>query len=153
MASDLADRVVHQVLDLPAERLATVIGTWPEPALLESGPGFGEAGRWSVLAAHPRLVWKATGTRWSLRVGDTRTETGEGDVLAALAALLRRFRLAEPAETLDPAVPPFQGGMIGFFGYDMAPRLERLPRRAPRDSRMPDIRLALYDTAVHRSTT
>ena len=54
--------VVHQVLDLPAERLAAVIGTWPEPALLESGPGFGDAGRWSILAAHPRLVWEATGT-------------------------------------------------------------------------------------------
>ncbi len=38
--------------------------------------------------------------------------------------------------------------MIGFFGYDLAPRLERLPRRQTRDSRLPDIRLALYDTAV-----
>ena len=38
--------------------------------------------------------------------------------------------------------------MIGYFGYDLAPRLERLPRRLPRDSRMPDVRLALYDTAV-----
>jgi len=38
--------------------------------------------------------------------------------------------------------------MIGFFGYDLAPRLERLPRRAPRDSRLPDLRFALYDTAV-----
>ena len=38
--------------------------------------------------------------------------------------------------------------MIGFFGYDLAPRLERLPRRQPRDSRLPDIRMALYDTAV-----
>jgi para-aminobenzoate synthetase component 1 len=38
--------------------------------------------------------------------------------------------------------------MIGFFGYDLAPRLERLPRKAGRDSRLPDIRMALYDTAV-----
>ena len=38
--------------------------------------------------------------------------------------------------------------MIGFFGYDLAPRLERLPRRHSRDSRLPDIRMALYDTAV-----
>src|SRR6185436_12216864 len=32
---------LRQVLDLPAETLAAVIGSWPEPALLESGPGFG----------------------------------------------------------------------------------------------------------------
>ena len=46
-----------------------------------------------------------------------------------LGDLLRRFGLAEPAERPDPTVPPFQGGMIGFFGYDLAPRIERLPRR------------------------
>jgi para-aminobenzoate synthetase component 1 len=38
--------------------------------------------------------------------------------------------------------------MIGYLGYDLAPRLERLPRRATRDSRLPDIRMALYDTAI-----
>src|SRR3954447_16190988 len=38
--------------------------------------------------------------------------------------------------------------MIGFLGYALAPLLERLPRKAPRDSRLPDLRMALYDTAV-----
>ncbi len=122
--------VVHQVLDLPAERLAAVIGSWPEPALLESGPGFGDAGRWSILAAYPRLVWEATGSRWSLHADSGVAESGEGDVLTVLADLLRRFGLAEPAEQPDPTLPPFQGGMIGFLGYDLAPRIERLPRRA-----------------------
>ena len=61
MTTRVLTPVVHRVLDLPAERLATVIGSWPSPALLESGPGFGDAGRWSILAAHPRLVWEATG--------------------------------------------------------------------------------------------
>ena len=65
-----------------------------------------------------------------------------------LAGLLRRFALADATEQPDPAIPPFQGGMIGFLGYDLAPLIERLPRRPPRDSRLPDIRLALYDTAV-----
>jgi para-aminobenzoate synthetase component 1 len=140
--------VVHEVLDLPAERLAAVIGTWTEPALLESGPGFGDAGRWSILAARPRLVWEATDSRWSLRSDSGVIERGEGNILTGLADLLRRHRLAEPADELDPAAPPFQGGMIGFFGYDLAPRIERLPRRAARDSRLPDMRQSLYDTAV-----
>jgi para-aminobenzoate synthetase component 1 len=139
---------VHEVLDLPAERLAAVIGAWPEPALLESGPGFGDAGRWSILAARPRLVWEATDSRWSLRADSRTIESGDGNVLAVLAALLRRYALSEPADELNPDHPPFQGGMIGFFGYDLAPLIERLPRKAQRDSRLPDIRLALYDTAV-----
>ena len=141
--------VVHQVLDwAPADRLARVIGSWPEPALLESGPGFGEAGRYSILAAHPRLVFEATGTSWSLRTDSASIETGRGDVLAILGDLLDRFALALPHEQPSPGRPPFQGGLIGFLGYDLAPRLERLPRRVPRDSRLPDIRMALYDTAV-----
>jgi para-aminobenzoate synthetase component 1 len=139
---------VHQVLDLPAEPLAAVIGSWPRPALLESGPGFGEAGRWSILTAYPRLVWEATGTKWSLQTDAGAAENGDGDVLTMLTGLLHRFGLANAAEQPDLKIPPFQGGMIGFFGYDLAPLIERLPRRTPRDSRLPDIRLALYDTAV-----
>jgi para-aminobenzoate synthetase component I len=140
--------VVHQVLDLPAASLASVIGAWPRSALLESGPGFSGAGRWSILAAYPRLVWEATGSRWSLHADSGAAEYGEGDVLSVLDGLLRRFGLAFPGDQPDPQLPPFQGGMIGFLGYDLAPRIERLPRAAPRDSRLPDIRLALYDTAV-----
>ena len=149
MPSRVLPSVVRHELDvLPAERLAAVIGTWPEPALLESGPGFGEAGQWSILAAFPRLVWQATDSHWSLRTDSGAIEHGEGDVLAVLSGVLRRFALADPADAPEPAIAPFQGGMIGFLGYDLAPRIERLPRRMPPDSRLPDLRLALYDTAV-----
>lgn len=149
MATVVRSSTVHQMLDCPAcAPLARVIGSWPEPALLESGPGFGNAGRFSILAAYPRLVFEATGLHWSLRTGSQAPETGHGDVLAVLGEVLNRFALADPLEEPDDSRPPFQGGMIGFFGYDLAPRLERLPRRFKRDSRLPDIRMALYDTAV-----
>jgi len=105
--SRVADAVIHQILDLPPERLATVIGNWPEPALLESGPGFGDAGRWSILTAHPRLVWEATGVHWSVRTNNLVTERGEGDILRILGAVLRRYGLAEPADRPDPTLPPF----------------------------------------------
>ena len=67
MTAPVLPSVVHQVLDLPADRLAAVIGTWPEPAILASGPGFGEAGRWSIYAAYPRLVFEAMDRRWRIR--------------------------------------------------------------------------------------
>nr|WP_303652468.1 aminodeoxychorismate synthase component I [Paludisphaera mucosa] len=134
---------------MPADRLVAAVGAWPEPAILASGPGFGEAGRWSILAAYPRLVFEAVGHRWSIRTDAGAVEAGDHP-LARLEALARGFRLAEPADDpgLDPAACPFQGGLIGYFGYDLAPTLERLPRRAERDSRLPDIRMALHDTAV-----
>jgi para-aminobenzoate synthetase component 1 len=140
--------VVAVALDMPAERLARVIGSWPGSALLESGPGFGAAGRWSILAARPRLVFEAGDTTWTIRSDSGRLDRGSGPALDVLGRLLRRFGLADPGDSPDPDAPPFQGGMIGFFGYDLAPQLERLPRRAAPDSRWPDVRFALYDTAV-----
>src|ERR1700677_1918381 len=95
--------VVHQVVDLPAEPLAAVIGSWPQPALLESAPGFGEAGRWSVLAAYPRLVWEATDSRWSLHSDSGMAENGEGDILTVLAGLLRRFGFGDVGGRPEPA--------------------------------------------------
>ncbi len=53
-----------------------------------------------------------------------------------------------PRERPDPDGPPFLGGLIGHLGYDLAPRLERLPRRGPADSRLPALRFGLYDTFV-----
>jgi para-aminobenzoate synthetase component 1 len=140
--------ILRRRLNIPLARLALELGSWTAPALLESSPGFGDAGRWSILTACPRLVFEATDDRWNVSAGATTIDSGSGDVLSALADLLERHGLADPSEMPDPDLPPFQGGMIGYLGYDLAPRLERLPRRSGRDSRMPDIRLALYDTAV-----
>lgn len=139
--------MIRMTLDQPVDRLVAAVGAWPEPALLTSGPDFGPAGRWSILAAYPRLVFEGTGERWSTRSDDGSFQSGD-DPLAELAALIDRFGLSDRAEAPDDDAPPFQGGLIGFFGYDLAPSLENLPRKAARDSRLPDLRMALYDTAV-----
>ena len=134
----------------PVSHLATILGRWANPAFLESGPGVGAPGRWSILAARPRLVLEATTFSWKLRGEGKSTETGRGDGLEQLARLLDEFDLARPSSSgpAEDDACPFRGGLIGYFGYDFAPRLERLPRKAPRASRMPDLRFALYDTAV-----
>jgi len=139
-------------IHLPADRLAPLIGSWPGPALLESGPGFGAAGRWSILAAHPRLVFERDSRKYQVR------PEAYAMYLASLEGLLRRFDLADAETAPDPDLPPFQGGLIGYLGYDIAPWLERLPRRArpirygahPLHTmmRMPEVRFALYDTFV-----
>jgi para-aminobenzoate synthetase component I len=139
---------LHQAIDVPADRLALLVGSLRSPAILESGPGFGPSGRWSLYAAEPRLHFTARDRGWELR-GDGWDRSAESDPLEALdALLLREFGLADPSEIPDPEAPPFQGGLIGFFGYDLAPRLEWLPRKAAADSRLPDIHFGLYDTAV-----
>jgi para-aminobenzoate synthetase component 1 len=141
---------VEQVLEFPAARLAAAVGSWPEPAILASGRGFAAAGRWSLFTAFPRLVFEAAGRQWTLRDDRGGGRRGAGDPLAALASLLHRLKLGHaigPSEAAPDACP-FQGGLVGFLGYDLAPWIERLPRRSPLDSRLPDLRMALYDTAV-----
>src|SRR5258706_337689 len=46
------------------------------------------------------------------------------------------------------ALPPFQGGGVGCFGYELARHLERLPVAAGDDRRFPDLALGFYDVIV-----
>src|SRR5688572_7111545 len=49
--------------------------------------------------------------------------------------------------TLDPALPPFQGGVMGYFGYDLCQHLEdiSLPKD---DMNFPDMMLGFYDLVI-----
>ncbi|WZO99556.1 aminodeoxychorismate synthase component I [Isosphaeraceae bacterium EP7] len=143
-----AERVLRNV-DVSPAALPAIVGRWTEPALLESGPGFGAAGRWSILAAEPRLVFQGGEAGWTVEDQHGLTlAAGQSDPLAALADLVRRFGLDRPGQQRGPDECPFQGGLVGFFGYDLAPTFETLPRKATADSRMPDVRFGLYDTAI-----
>ena len=134
-------------LDLDPATLPRRVGALREPALFESGPGFGDRGRWSLLAAEPRWHFQAVGDRWVIEGVDRVLESGR-DPFGALRRLLDD--LPHPIRPVDddPDRPPFLGGLMGFVGYDAAPLLERLPRSKARDSRLPDIRFGLYDTFV-----
>jgi len=61
-------------------------------------------------------------------------------------------RLAQWAHRLpsshDPALPPFQGGIAGLFGYEAADWLESLGRAARHDLPTPPIALGLYDWVI-----
>jgi para-aminobenzoate synthetase component 1 len=143
-------RVIRRPIDIPGGLLTARIGSWPGSALLEGGPGLGDAGRWSILAARPRRTIESTdGSRLRWQGGDLDIDLDvEADALEGLATIARRFGLADPREVPEPDEPPFLGGLIGHLGYDLAPRLERLPRRALPDSRIPALRFGLHDTFV-----
>jgi para-aminobenzoate synthetase component 1 len=51
---------------------------------------------------------------------------------------------------------PFTGGAVGYFGYDLARRLEKLENTATDDGLVPDMQIGIYDWAVvvdHRNKT
>ncbi len=105
--------------------------------LREDGPAFllesadqGRVGRYSFIGYRPRHV-----LRWSL---------GEpGDPYALAAAELARFDAAPV-----PGLPPFAGGAVGMFAYDLVRTVEPLgePNRDPVG--LPDLALMLTDVLV-----
>jgi anthranilate synthase component 1 len=68
----------------------------------------------------------------------------DGDPFAALATTAATLRI--PA---DPRLPPLTGGLVGYLGYDLVRRLERLPTLAKDDLAVPELAMMLAtDVAV-----
>ncbi|MGI8510998.1 MAG: anthranilate synthase component I [Solirubrobacteraceae bacterium] len=98
--------------------------------LLESADQGQRVGRYSFIGFRPRKV-----VRWSL--GE------DGDPYALAAAEVQRYTQAPL-----PGLPPFAGGAVGFFGYDLVRTVEPLGDPNPDVLGLPDLALMLSDVLV-----
>jgi para-aminobenzoate synthetase component I len=106
----------------------------PGLALLESARP-GRNARWSFLSADPVAV-----------LGEAATGV---DPFADARRLVARLAAGAPASPDgEPNGPPFLGGLIGYLGYELGDRLERLPAPPADDQGLPVIRLALHDWTI-----
>jgi anthranilate synthase component 1 len=113
----------------------------PVRFLLESVTGGERVSRYSFLGAGPRELLAVHRDRVEVLRGGAR-ERLPGAPLAAL-----RERLGECRAPADAAgMPPFTGGWVGFFGWDLVRLLERLPRAVAGDE--PVAVLGRFDTVV-----
>jgi para-aminobenzoate synthetase component 1 len=111
----------------------------PWAVFLDSGLHYPGQARYDIIAAEPHV-------RLVTRGGLTEIHGDSSELSRADPFELLRHHLA-----IDPASRgelPFSGGAIGYFGYDLARRLERLPARARDSERIPDMAVGIYDWAV-----
>lgn len=146
MLSTLTDkRLAPQVRQLPQAVLphavAPAFAHLPGLALLESSQA-GALGRYSYLTADPFLRVESTCDQidiaWPRQT--RQAEIRRGQPFAALRELLAEF-----ACVAAPEGPPFQGGAVGAFAYDLGRQLEELPDSALCDVATPELSLGFYD--------
>ncbi|MFC3801751.1 anthranilate synthase component I family protein [Cohnella sp. GCM10012308] len=119
-------------------------GAWEaageEAFVLESGKG----GRYTFLGIRPGAVLIGRGDHAELRhcgggvAGEA--ERLSGDPISVVREVMGRYRT--PADT---GLPMFTGGAVGYWSYDVARSLERLPQTAADELGLPDYAFLLID--------
>lgn len=96
------------------------------------------SGRYSFIAVDPFLKLVSKNGEVSFD-GVTKT----ADPFVTLKQALATFPL-----DFHPHLPPFQGGVAGFFSYDLYQHLEAVPKPQTDDMQFPDMAIGFYDLVI-----
>lgn len=103
----------------------------PYVLFLDSASQHPQLGRYSYLTADPFRVHRATGRDQVLQT------------LTTTKAEWLQWKLP-----YQPALPPFQGGLAGLWGYGVNQAFENIPAHRWNDFAMPDLVLGWYDWVI-----
>jgi anthranilate synthase component 1 len=127
------------------------------PAFLLESAEQGRTGRYSFLGFAPRAVlrwsdgviseWTGDALAAAARDPGPWSEPGSSgeapDPYATVSEYLSRYRVAPIA-----GLPPFSGGAVGFFGYDLVRTVEPLGAPNPDPLGLPDMALMITDSLL-----
>ena len=117
--------------ETPVSAFLKLREAFPGPSFLLESAEQGRLGRYSFLGFRPRVELRWTdGTLTEVRDGEVVEQRRRRPLRGGRRALAR-FEVAAPPERL----PPFAGGAVGFFGYDLVRTVEPLGRAEPRPAR------------------
>ncbi|MCE7888043.1 MAG: aminodeoxychorismate synthase component I [Alphaproteobacteria bacterium PRO2] len=127
-----------------AEEAFSALQTQPYSLWLDSADTGHPQGRFSYIVSHPVEMIEAKDGRVTV------TNNAQQTVLRCDPFEILNERLAawkSEAETIED-LPPFQGGLAGFFGYDLARSIENLPASTRLNPHMPDMAIGIYDRVI-----
>lgn len=113
---------------LPMDVLRLLVSKGLEPAMLSSADGYGEAGRYTLIALAARESFSVP-------------QDGEENPFPALRQALARFPW-QGGEERPPL--PFFGGWVGYFSYELLHFIERIPRSVTVTHTFPHLELRFY---------
>ena len=128
-------------LGSPHELFGRIVGQ-RYPFLLESGRFHPVTGRYSFLGWDPFLILKSKGDRIWIEE-DGKEESTRGEPLKILKRLLSDYHSPEFSD-----LPPFTGGAVGYFGYEIRHFFEKLPQTAKDDLKIPDMIFLFFKKLV-----
>jgi len=106
--------------------------------LLESVEGGETIARYTFAGANPAEAFRSRGRHCVIESARGRTEIDE-DPIVLLRQMMKRYRPVRVA-----GLPPFLGGAIGCFAYDMVRMIEKIPASGRDDLRLDDAVLMFY---------
>jgi len=120
--------------------------------LLESAEGGERWGRYSFIGLNPLLTVTYQRPQMVIASSEkTYTYSEVKDPLPLLRKITNEFHLVEV-----PGLPRFQGGLVGYFSYDVVRCWERLPAQAKKDTPIPEAifilpqELIVFDHISHK---
>src|SRR5690606_29688943 len=118
----------------------------PFSYFLESVQGGEKWGRYSLIGLPCSTVLRVSGSSLQVTTAGEVVETAEtDDPFAWIEAFQQRYRIPDL-----PALPRFNGGLVGYFGYDAVRYVEhRVAHSAPEDTvHTPDILLMVSEEVL-----
>ena len=123
-----------------SSRLFSAIADKPWSVFLDSGFPYSDQGRYDIISTDPVVTFISKDDRTQITKDGKITYSDEDPFVLVKKHLKSGFQSIEDI--------PFNGGAIGYFSYDLARRLEKLPVISKDEEHIAEMAIGIYSWVV-----